>query len=286
LIDRGRTIRRRRLARALRQWRERAGMTADQAAAALLCGAGTISRMENGQSGDPYRVKGLFELYGAPPEVVADMIQIAKESRRRPSTVRKPYLDFVPKRLAEYYELEDEAETMALLEGEFVPGIIETQDYARALIAGFSPHVRSDEVDRLLEIRMDRQHRLVGSDPLRVKVILGQAALYTQVGGPKVLRAQLNHLLSLVRDSPNVDVRILPFGAGARPALGRNFTILSFPEPEDPDVIFAESVSYFVLEDETDEVARFQDAYNQLWQTALNESRSAKLIAATASEIT
>lgn len=283
MSERGKTIRRRRLSRGLRTWRARAGLTADQAAAALLCGAGTISRMENGQSGDPYRVKGLFELYGAPPEVVADMIQIAKESRRRPSTVRKPYHDFVPKRLAEYYELEDEAESLSLLEGECVPGLLETPDYARALIAAGEPPA---DIDRLLEIRLTRQLRVTGQDPLRLRVILGEAALHTQVGGPDVLRAQLEYLLDLVRNAPNVDIRVLPFTAGSRPALGRNFTVMSFPEDEDPDVIFAESVSYFVLEDETDEVAKFVDAYNRLWQTALDERSSAMLIAKAASEIT
>jgi transcriptional regulator with XRE-family HTH domain len=284
--DRGRTIRRRRLARELRQWRDRAGMTADDAARALICGAGTISRMENGQSGDPYRVKGLFELYGAPPETVADMIDIAREGRRRPSTVRKPYHDFVPKRLAEYYELEDEAESLSMLEGECVPGLIETADYARALIAGFTPHVQADEVDRLLEIRIARQERVMGPDPLRLRVVLGEAALYTQVGGPKVLREQLKHLLHLVGEQPNIEIRVLPFSTGARPALGRNFTIMSFPDREDPDVIFAESVSHFVLEDEIDEVAKFRAAYNQLWKAALDGSRSAKLIAKAVSEVT
>lgn len=283
MSERGRTIRRRRLARELRQWRDRAGLTADEAAAALICGAGTISRMENGHSGDPYRVKGLFELYGAPPEFVADMIQIAKESRRRRSTVRKPYHDFVPKRLAEYYELEDEAESLSLLEGECVPGLLETADYARALISAGEP---AKDVDRLVDIRMERRHRLSGPDALRLRVLLGEAALYTQVGGPKVLRGQLKHLMRLTCDSPNVEIRVLPFSAGSRPALGRNFTIMSFPDKDDPDVIFAESVSYFVLEDEIDEVAKFRTAYNRLWQTALNESRSAQLIDKAASEVT
>jgi transcriptional regulator with XRE-family HTH domain len=283
MSERGRTIRRRRLARELRQWRVRAGMSADEAARALICGSGTISRMENGQSGDPYRVKGLFELYGAPPDVIDDMIDIAKEGRRRPTTVRKPYHDFVPKRLVEYYELEDEAESLSMLEGEFVPGLIETADYARALI---SAGERAENVDRLVEIRMERQRRLSGPDALRLRVILGEAALYTQVGGVKVLRAQLKHLQRLMSDSPNIEIRVLPFKAGSRPALGRNFTVMSFPEEADPDVIFAESVSYFVLEDEIDEVRRFQAAYNQLWKNALNESRSMQLIENAASEIT
>jgi hypothetical protein len=78
---------------------------------------------------------------------------------------------------------------------------------------------------------------------------------------------------------------VLPFSAGDRPALGRNFTILGFPDEADPDVIFAESVTYFVLEDETAEVERFQDAYNRIWKMTLDETRSAKLIAQAASKI-
>jgi transcriptional regulator with XRE-family HTH domain len=279
----GANLRRRRLARALRTWREQAGLTADEAARELICGAGTISRMENGQSADPYRVKGLFELYGASPDVVAEMIGLAKDARRKPTAVRKPYEDFVPKRLVEYYELEDEAEALSLLEGECVPGLLETVDYARALIgAGELP----EDVDRLMDIRLERQKRLTSENPLRLRLILGEAALLTQVGGAKILRAQLEYLLTLAKDAPNIDIRILPFKTGARPSLGRNFTILSFPEEQDPDVIFAESVTYFVLEDETNEVEKFRSNYNRLWQMALNERASAKLIAQAATEIT
>jgi hypothetical protein len=188
-----------------------------------------------------------------------------------------------PKRLAEYYELEDEAELASLLEGEFVPGIIQTPAYARALIGAGEP---SDEVDRLVSIRMDRQERrLTGDRPLNLRVVLGEAALLTEVGGPDVLRDQLDHLGTLAREAPNVQIRVLPFSAGARPALGRNFTILSFPDDADLDVIFAESVSYFVLEDETAEVERFRGAYNQIWGMALDEARSARLIGQAASKI-
>jgi transcriptional regulator with XRE-family HTH domain len=278
-------MRRRRLTRVLRTYREAAGMSADTAADELLCGAGTISRMENGQSADPLRVKAALELYGAPPEVIADMIKIAKESRKR-GAIRRPYHDFdIPKRLADYYELEDEAETASLLEGEFVPGLVQTPDYARALIAGYSPHVRPDEVDQLVEIRMARQRRLAAPDPLKLRIAIGEAALLTEVGGPTVLRSQLKQLTRVANETSNIEIRILPFSAGGRPALGRNFTILTFPDPADPDVIFAESVSYFVLEDEAAEVKTFQDAYTQLWDTALDESNSARRLAQAASEI-
>jgi transcriptional regulator with XRE-family HTH domain len=283
-MSRSRSMRRRRLARTLRQYRAASGLSGEDAAKALLCGSGTISRMENGESSDPLRVRDALRLYGAPETLVDDMVAIAIETRKRgkPGAVRRPYQDVVPKRLAEYYELEDEAKMASKLEGEFVPGLIQTEAYARALIGAGEPE---DEVDRLVAIRMDRKRLLTGDDPLVFRVALGEAALLTSVGGPRVMREQLDHLATLAREVPNVQIRVLPFAAGTRPALGRNFTVLSFPDNADPDVIFAESVTYFVLEDETAEVEKFRDAYNQLWDMALDEARSAKLIEEAASLI-
>jgi transcriptional regulator with XRE-family HTH domain len=277
------SMRRRRMARALRQYRAAAGMTGEDAAKALLCGTGTISRMESGESADPLRVRDALILYGAPQDVIDEIVAIALESRSgKRGVLRRPYHDVVPKRLAEYYELEDEAEMASKLEGECVPGLIQTEAYARALIGAGQP---ATEVDRLVEIRMDRKTRLAGDRPLQFRVALGEAALLTQVGGVKVMREQLDYLSALARESPNVQIRVLPFAKGARPALGRNFTILSFPDEADPDVIFAESVTYFVLEDEAAEVERFRAAYNRIWDMALDETRSARLIAQAASRI-
>lgn len=283
-MSRSRTMRRRRLARTLRQYRAAVGMSGEDAAKVLLCGSGTVSRMENGESADPLRVRDALQLYGAPQAVVDEMVEIALETRKRakPGAVRRPYQDVVPKRLAEYYELEDEAKTASKLEGEFVPGLIQTEDYARALIGAGEP---DEEVDRLVSIRMDRKRLLAGDRPLQFRVALGEAALLTEVGGTKTMREQLDHLATLAHEVPNVQIRVLPFSAGTRPALGRNFTILSFPDEADPDVIFAESVTYFVLEDEADEVVKFRDAYNQIWDMALDEVRSAKLIAQTVSKV-
>lgn len=284
--DRAARMPRRRLARTLRQYRAKAGLTADGAAASLFCGSGTISRMENGQSAEPLRVKAALELYGAPAEVVAEMVKIAAQTAgRKGAVVRRPYHDLVPKNLAEYFDLEDEADSAAILEGEFVPGLIQIPEYARALISSWDPDQSLEQVEQLLAVRMERQQRLHGVRPLKLRVLISEAALHTQVGGPDVLRAQLEHLVTLAKNAPNVSIRVLPWSTGARPALGRNFTILSFPDPDDSDVIFSETVTYFVLEDETDEVRRFTEAYDRVWQLALDESGSAKLIARAAAQI-
>jgi transcriptional regulator with XRE-family HTH domain len=273
------------MARALRQYRAATGMTGEEAAKALLCGTGTISRMESGESADPLRVRDALTLYEAPQDVIDEMVRIALECRSgKRGALRRPYHDVVPKRLEEYFDLEDEAEIASMLEGEFVPGLLQTRAYTQALIGAWHPDLPEAQAERWLEIRMDRQRRLTCDRPLRLRVALGEAALLTEVGGPQVMREQLNHLVTLGRAAPNVQIRVLPFAKGAHPALGRNFTILSFPEEIDPDLIFAESVTYFVLEDEKTEVERFREAYNRLWEMALDESRSARLIAQVASK--
>jgi transcriptional regulator with XRE-family HTH domain len=274
------SMRRRRMARALRQYRSAAGLTGDEAARALLCGTGTISRMESGDSADPLRVRHALALYGAPPETIDDIVTIAVEIRGGArGAIRRPYHDVVPKRLAEYYELEDEADQVSKVEGECVPGILQTPAYTRAWISAWDPHLPDEQAKRWLEIRLERQQRLTGDHPLQLRVVLGEAALLTEVGGPKVLREQLDRLVVLARDVPTVHIRVLPFAKGAHPALGRNFSILRFPQEADPEVIFAEGLTHFVLEDEKTEVQRFRDAYNRLWDMALDETHSARMIA-------
>jgi hypothetical protein len=214
------------------------------------------------------------------------MVKIAAQTAgRKGAVVRRPYHDLVPKNLAEYFDLEDEADSAAVLEGEFVPGLLQVPEYAQALISSWDPHQAPEQVAQLMAVRMERQQRLHGVRPLKLRVLISEAALHTQVGGPDVLRAQLEHLVTLAKNAPNVSIRVLPWSTGARPALGRNFTILSFPDPDDTDVIFSETVTYFVLEDETDEVRRFTEAYDRVWQLALDESASAKLIARAAEQI-
>lgn len=281
----GMSMRRRRMARVLRQYRSAAGLTGDEAARALLCGTGTISRMENGESADPLRVRHALALYGAPPDTIDDIVKLAMEvhSGTR-GAIRRPYHDVVPKRLAEYYELEDEADQVSKVEGECVPGILQTPAYTRAWIGAWDPHLPDEQAKRWLEIRLERQRRLTGDHPLHLRVVLGEAALLTEVGGPKVLREQLDRLVTLAQDVPTVQIRVMPFAKGAHPALGRNFSILRFPDEADPELIFAEGVTYFVLEDEKTEVERFRQAYNRLWEMALDETRSARMIAQVASK--
>lgn len=269
----------RRLARTLRRWRERAGYSVESAAEQLLCGAATVSRMETGGSAEPLRVKAALEMYGAPAKLVLDMVDAAK-SRRRRGVLRRPYYDFVSATFAEYLDLENEATELACFQIDAVHGLLQTEAYAQALIAGSGPEiVHPDDMEKFLRLRMERQQRLSGDNPLGLRVVTGEAALRSEVGGPLVLRDQLDQLIELAESAPNIDVRVLPYTAGAHPAMGCNFTVLAFPGADDvaePEVIYTENIVSFVLQDESDEVARYQRIYDAVWGLALDAGTSVK----------
>jgi transcriptional regulator with XRE-family HTH domain len=271
----------RRLARTLRRWRERAGYSVERAAEELLCGAATVSRMETGGSAEPLRVKAALELYGAPAKLITDMVAAAKARRRR-GVLRRPYYDFVSQTFAEYLDLEHEASELACFQIDAVHGLLQTEDYARALISsGAGEVIESGDLDKFLRLRMDRQQRLTGEDPMMLRVILGEAALRIEVGGPHVLGDQLSHLIELVESSPNIEVRVLPYVAGAQPAVGCNYTVLSFPgaeEAAEPEVIYTENIVSFVLQDDSDEVARYQRIYDLIWEMTVDAETTVDMI--------
>lgn len=277
----------RRLARTLRRWRERAGYSVERAAEELLCGAGTVSRMETGGSAEPLRVKAALELYGAPPDLVAEMVEAAKLRRRR-GVLRRPYYDFVAQDFAQYLDLEYEASELACFQGDIVHGLLQTEEYARALINSAGEVIAAEDMEKFLRLRMERQERLRG-DALALRVILVEAALHTEVGGAAVLHDQLQHLVALRDQADNIELRVLPFTAGGHPAVGCNYTVLAFPGVDgeaEPEVIYTENVVNFVLQDDKDEVDRFQRIYDRVWRMALDPAVSADLIRHRMTELT
>jgi hypothetical protein len=270
----------RRLARTLRRWRERAAYSVERAAEELLCGSGTVSRMETGGSAEPLRVKAALELYGAPPKVVTDMVEAARRRRRR-GVLRRPYYDFVSATFAEYLDLEYEASELACFQVDIVHGLLQTEEYAQALISSAGEVIEPDDMDKFLRLRMERQQRLTGDNPMNLRVILGESALYTEVGGPQVLRTQLGHLIELAESVANVELRVLPYTAGGHPAVGCNYTVVAFPGADDaaePEVIYTENIVNFVLQDDSDEVARFQRIYDQVWSMTADAEASVELM--------
>ncbi|HEU5471793.1 MAG TPA: helix-turn-helix transcriptional regulator [Actinophytocola sp.] len=268
-------VRKRRVMRALVHYRNSAGLSMEEAAERSLCGVGTIHRMENGLNAVPLRVKTLLELYGAPPDVVHEMVQLAKDRDR--SGIVRHYRDLISKTLGEYLELESEASDLSLLEWDLVHGLLQTEAYARAVISVSAFNPSESEIERLVELRMARQARFSAGNPPELVAVLGETALYNQVGGPKVLRAQLEHLQNLGK-LPSVTIQVLPFTAGAQPASGTNFILLGFPDQADPDVVFTENLVGFSILEDAEDVRPFKLAFSRVLGEALSPRQSAKLI--------
>ncbi len=220
------TVQRLQLGATLRRKREAAGQLQEQAAAALDCDTSKISRIENGRSSlKAAELEKLLDFYRVTGPERQELLDLGKQARQRGR--RKLYGDTLPGYFRRFIDLEAAATEIRSHEGEVVPGLLQTEDYARALFRPSLFRVDQAEVDRRIKIRMDRQAILTREAPPRLWCVLGEAVLARPVGGAEVMRAQLEHLLQATAEPTTVTLQILPFSAGAHPALGASFSLFS-----------------------------------------------------------
>jgi len=276
------TVRRRRLALELRRLREAAKLTCEEVAEKLECSASKISRVETGRvSVSPRDVRDMLEIYGVPDAQRDALVQLARESRQKGWW--HAYADSLQPHVATYLGLESAASEIKIYEVNLIPGLLQTAAYARAVItAGMVNSPRAD-VDRQVALRMERQ-RLTITSPPKVWAVLDEAALRRQVGGPEVMRVQLEYLREL-GGLRNVRLQIIPFGGGAHPAMGRPFVILVFGEEADPDVVYLEDLTSALWVENVEEVDRYNVFFNHLQATALSFDDSAALMTAVLKEM-
>jgi transcriptional regulator with XRE-family HTH domain len=284
---RGPVVPRRRLGAELRALREQAGLTIDEVARGLECSVSKVSRLETGQ-GIPYRrdVRDLLDRYGITDQARRDrLMRWVREGNRQGwwddfSDVLAPDPDdpLLPDNLSRYVALEQDASEVRSFEAIVLPGLLQTKDYARALLNTLST-ADENATDRLAELRMRRQRRLhTDEDPLIVHMVLDQAVLYRPVGGAKVMRGQLKRLLD---DSqrPNVTLQVLPFSIGAHRAVAGSFVVLAFADTDDNDLVYIEGhVGDLYLEKEHD-VRVYEQMFDELVDQCLSAEQTAVLIA-------
>jgi transcriptional regulator with XRE-family HTH domain len=277
------TVRRRRLALELRRFREAARMTCEDVAEHLECSTSKISRIETGRVRvSPRDVRDMLDLYRVPELQRDSLVQLARESRQKGWW--HAYSDTIEPRFATYIGLESAASEIRIYEVTLIPGLLQTEDYARAVIAAGAVDGSPEAVERNVAFRMARQPALTSDDPPQLWAVLDEAVLHRQVGGPGLMRLQLDHLLDL-GGLPNVAIQVLPFGAGAHPAMGRPFVILAFPERADPDVVYLEDLTSALYVENVDEVDRYNVFFNHLRATALSFEDSAALIMSVRKEL-
>jgi len=268
------TISGRQLAREVRHLREQAGMTGEQAAAAVDWEQSKISRMENAKmritSGE---VMELCEAYGIDGEERVRLVQLARNARHR--NWWHEYGEVVKKGFIDYLGFEAEALSYRSYEASIIPGVFQTEEYARAIFRGAQPRT-AEEVERGVEVRHARQKRLTASeDPLNVWAVIDEAALHRVVGSPAVMRSQLEHLLE-VGELANVSIQVLPYSAGIHAAIDGPFVVLSFDGY--PDLLYIEHLTGCVYVERPAETARGRVIFDHLRSAALNTGDSTVLI--------
>jgi transcriptional regulator with XRE-family HTH domain len=277
------TVRRRRLAAELRTLREAARLTCEEVAEHLECSASKISRVETGRvSVSPRDVRDMLSLHGVDEERRESLVQLARESRQK--GWGHAYSDTIQPWFATYVGLEDAAAEIRTYEVSLVPGLLQTEDYARTVISAGNITGAQEDVERRVALRMARQPALTGADPPQLWAVLDEAALRRAVGGPGLMRLQLDHLAECAA-MPNVAVQVIPFGAGAHPGMGKPFVILGFRERADPDVVYLEDLTSTLYLEDADEIDTYNRLFNHLRATALSFEESAALITSVAKDL-
>jgi transcriptional regulator with XRE-family HTH domain len=271
------TVRRRRLALELRRLRESARLTCEEAAKKLEFSVSKISRVESGRVPvSPRDVYDISVIYGASLEERGYLIRLARDAEKKGWW--EAYKDAIEPHFAAYLDLESVAVDIRTYEVGLIPSLLQTREYARAAIGiGMLAGFRGD-AERLVRLAVDRRPELTAADAPQFWAVLDEAALRRQVGGPLVMREQLEHLLAMAR-LPNVELQVIPFESGAHAGLGRSFVILSFADTTDPDVVYLEDLTSALYLEDAAEVDCYNTSFDHLRAAALSFADSAALIA-------
>jgi transcriptional regulator with XRE-family HTH domain len=273
------TVRRRRLGAELRRYRELAGLTIDHVAERLDCSASKISRLETGQTGSsPRDVRDMLALYGVDGAELEELLVVARETRQRGWW--QPYGSVLT---GAFIGFEAAAQQIRSYEAQCVPGLLQTEDYARSLMQGGTIGRSPDEIDSRVRVRMARQALLTQEDPVDLWCVLDEAALMRPIGGADVMHDQLDRLVAAA-ELPHVTLQVLPMQLGAHPGLEGSFVLLSFPDEADPDTVYVTMATGGVFQEKPDDLARFAMIFDSLQRIALPPDESAAFIATMAKE--
>jgi transcriptional regulator with XRE-family HTH domain len=286
----GSTVPRRQLGRYLEELRAKAGLTVKDVAKALERSPQTLWRVEKGAvSSRSVEIEAMCRLYGASEEMTRALCALAKETKAKGWW--QAYGDVVPEWFDLYVGLEAAASKIDWYESELAPGLFQTPDYARALIRVHFRDMGESEVGRLVELRLRRQAIIKRPiDPPTLRVAVRESVLRSPVGGPSVMAGQLDRLAEVSR-FPNVALRVAPFSVGLHSGmLTGAFGILRFPlngggEDSEPPTVYSDGYTGAIYLDKPNEVERYDQAFEDIWQAALDEEASRDLIQQAAEEL-
>ena len=277
----GPTVRRRQLMAELKRLRDAAGLSQEAVAERLDWHPTQLMRIETGRTAPhPNDVRLMVEIYGlTDPDQVTALVKLARDARQRGWWYS--YRDILLNRYDFFIGLESEAASIRWYELAMIPGLLQTADYARALIRGGPQELGPDDVDRRVEVRMTRQRVLTREDRPQLWTILDESVVRRVVGGSAVMHAQIEYLLAAA-DQARTTLQVVPYGAGPHPGLAGPFVVLGFDEPTEPDVVYLETVGGNLYVDKAEEVRLFATAFDHLRAVALSPDDTRAMLRAAA----
>jgi transcriptional regulator with XRE-family HTH domain len=267
-------VARRRLRSELRTARNKAGLTQDQVVSEMDWSMSKIIRIEAGSvTMSTSDLKALLPLYKiTDPKRTNELIELARAARE--SSWAHEYRDVVTSQFLRFVEYEDATSIRREFDNVLVPGLLQTEEYAEIAIHQYTDRATAKKVKRLVEIRLKRQELLIKptGQPL-LFFILDEPVVHRHVGSTDLMRRQIHHLIELA-EGPQVTIEIIPFSAGAHPAMERKFVTLEFPDAADDDVLYLESALSEVIVEQREEVLRYREAFEQLRKISLGPDNS------------
>ncbi len=278
------TVRRRIVGAQLRRLRESSGVTRREAGASIGVGESRLGRIEAGRAGlEEHDVKQLLELYGIHDAAERDELLILAREANRPGWLQA-FSGAMPAWFRPYVDLEEAAQVIRTYEVQFIPGLLQTEDYARAVIAQALSEPPTQEVDRRVALRLRRQQILTTPNPTRLWAVIDEAALWRPIGGSDVTRAQLRALLDAAR-LQHITVQVMPFRVGGHAGEAGAFTILRFPEPELHDIAYLEQLTGAMYLERDDDMDHYGAAMERLCVQSASPEESMDLISKIIREI-
>ncbi len=268
----------------LRKLREARGITREEAGYAIRGSGSKISRMELGRVSFKERdIVDLLKMYGVDEGEAQALISLAREANS-PGWWHK-YGDVLPEWFQVYVGLEESASLIRAYEVQFVPGLLQTADYARAVIQHGSSGVPDEVIERRVGLRMARQQLLTKAGGPRLWAVVDEAALRRPIGGPEVMRNQLRRLIKAAAE-PNVTLQIVAFASGGHAAEAGAFTIMRFPDDDLPDVVYLEHLTSALYLEKREDVDAYTGAMERLCVESESPERTVDILSGMLEEVT
>jgi transcriptional regulator with XRE-family HTH domain len=268
------TVRQRELGLRLREARQAQEKTVEDVAKELMCSPTKISRMETGRRlQSPRDVRDLCRIYNLEPEATAELMELTRQARQpawwNEFDDSKSWFPFIG--------MEQDASAITSFGMYFLPALLQTPEYARAIVRGIVPKIGADVLEERVKVRMRRQELLSRPSPPRYRALIDEAALRRQVGGPGVMKDQLERIAQLA-DEGKVTVQVIPYGAGAYAAADSNFEYMEFGGSDLPDLVVVEGLTQQNYIERPTHTNRYGESLEYLRDTALNLRDSVKFI--------